>query len=165
MVALERHRGRARALVETCRRMHAGTVDVVVADAAKWHSTDRFDRVLVDPPCSGLGTLQSRPDLRWRASPDSIAELAEQELAILANAAGAVGAGGTLTYSVCTISRPESEEVLDRFLAGHPMFVPEDLGAQYPSWRHHRRRTAIQLLPNRDRTDGFFISQLRRQAD
>src|SRR5262249_11888688 len=70
VVAVERHAGRAEALSRTSRRMHAGSVRVEVADAAEPRSDGPFERVLVDPPCSGLGTLQSRPDLRWRATPD-----------------------------------------------------------------------------------------------
>ena len=76
VVTVERHPGRAQALRQTCARMRAGSVRVEVADAATPREAgDHFDRVLVDPPCSGLGTLQARPDLRWRASPEAIAEL------------------------------------------------------------------------------------------
>ncbi len=75
VVAIERHPGRAEALRRTCERMHASAVRVLTADAAGFTDAAGFDRVLVDPPCSGLGTLQSRPDLRWRATPDSIDEL------------------------------------------------------------------------------------------
>jgi 16S rRNA (cytosine967-C5)-methyltransferase len=164
LVAVERHPGRAQALEETCRRMRASTVSVVVADAASWHSEDRFDHVLVDPPCSGLGTLQSRPDLRWRASAETIAELAESQLAILTSAARAARPGATLTYSVCTISVRESEEVVERFLTACPGFVADDLGALFPQWRHHRHPRFLQLLPHRDLTDGFFIARLRRIA-
>lgn len=149
VVAVERNAGRGRGLERTCARMRASCVRVEIADAAAPRSDAGFDRVLVDPPCSGLGTLQSRPDLRWRASPAAIGELAELQRRILAAAAGAAGESGALVYSVCTISRRESEDVIDRFLSEHEGFELE--------------RT-VQLLPHRDQTDGFFIARLRRSA-
>jgi 16S rRNA (cytosine967-C5)-methyltransferase len=164
VVAVERHAGRARALERTCRRMRAHSVRVVVEDAAG-PRPDEFDRVLVDPPCSGLGTMQSRPDLRWRASPAAIAELAALQSGILAAAAAATRPGGVLVYSVCTISQQESEAVVDRFLREHREFEADDLLAEYPEWRHPRGGAGhLQLLPHRDRTDGFFIARLCRTA-
>jgi 16S rRNA (cytosine967-C5)-methyltransferase len=148
IVAVERHPGRAHALRQTCQRMHAGGMQVKVGDAAEMSWSPTFDRVLVDPPCSGLGTLQSRPDVRWRASPDSIAELAELQLRILRAAAAATSAGGVLVYSVCTISQAEGEGVIERFMAGHEEFELEE---------------RLQLLPHMDGTDGFFIARLTRK--
>ncbi len=148
IVAVERHPGRAQALQQTCERMHAGSVQVEVGDAAEMSWSPTFDRVLVDPPCSGLGTLQSRPDIRWRASPQSIAELAELQLRILRTAAAATSPGGVLVYSVCTISQPEGEGVMERFLAHHEGFGLDE---------------SLQLLPHRDGTDGFFIARLTRK--
>jgi 16S rRNA (cytosine967-C5)-methyltransferase len=140
VVAVEAHEGRAAALRETCARMHASIVRVECVDAAQYRTTELFDRVLVDPPCSGLGTLQSRPDLRWRASPERIAGLAEQQQRILAAGAAALKPGGTLVYSVCTLSR--AEEAHD--VAGVEL---QDV-----------RETA----PHRDGTDGFHIARLVR---
>src|SRR5204862_361583 len=90
----------------------AGAVRVEVADAARELRPPEFQRVLVDPPCSGLGTLQSRPDLRWRAAPRSIEELTTLQGRILAAAAAATAAGGTLVYSVCTISRMSTTAIV-----------------------------------------------------
>ena len=163
LVAVERHRGRADALARTCRRMHASCVRVEVGDAAKPRS-EHYSHVLVDPPCSGLGTLQSRPDLRWRANPAAIEQLAAAQARVLAAAGEATAPGGVLVYSVCTISRAESEEVVDGFLREHPAFVAEDLQRSYPHWKHPQARSYLQLLPHRDGTDGFFIARLRRAA-
>jgi 16S rRNA (cytosine967-C5)-methyltransferase len=164
VVAVERHPGRARALARTCRRMGARSVRVEVADAAQPLSQGEFDRVLVDPPCSGLGTLQSRPDLRWRTGPAAIEELAAQQARILAAGAAATRPGGALVYSVCTISRREGIGVIDSFLRDHPDWEAEDLGAAYPHWRGAAGAPHLQLLPHRDGTDGFFAARLRRDA-
>jgi 16S rRNA (cytosine967-C5)-methyltransferase len=146
IVAVEQHPGRAKALRETCATMGAANVSVLEGDARAFVASEPFDRVLVDPPCTGLGTLQSRPDLRWRREPSSIPELVELQHAILDAGAAALAPGGTLVYSVCTISRAEGEDVIDAFLEAHPRFTELD----------HR-----QLLPHRDGTDGFFIARLR----
>jgi 16S rRNA (cytosine967-C5)-methyltransferase len=134
VVAVERHRGRARALRAACERLRAHNVTVVEADALDFDGAGGFDRVLLDPPCSGLGTLRSHPDLRWRATPEAIPALADLQDRLLGRARGALRAGGpgALVYSVCTISR--AEERLR--------------GAE-------RRRT----LPHRDGTDGFYIAR------
>ncbi len=146
LVAVEIHPGRARALAETCRQMGAGNTSVVQLDAREFSDSEGFDRVLVDPPCSGLGTLQSRPDLRWQPRRGQIADLAAQQGELLRAGARALKPGGTLVYSVCTVSRQESEGVVDRFVAEHTGFTCE-------------RRW--QLYPSRDGTDGFFIARLR----
>jgi 16S rRNA (cytosine967-C5)-methyltransferase len=151
VVAVERHSGRSQALERTLRRMQVSCATVRVADARQppEEPVAAFDRVLIDPPCSGLGTLQSRPDLRWRVSPERIAALACDQARILGAGAAATRAGGTLVYSVCTISRAESDDIVDAFLSAHPEF---DAGGPY-------RRTA----PDRDGTDGFFIARLCRR--
>jgi 16S rRNA (cytosine967-C5)-methyltransferase len=163
IVAVERHRGRAAALARTCGRVHASCVEVQVGDAGETRSEAGYDHVLVDPPCSGLGTLQSRPDRRWRASSEAIAELARLQAQILAVAGAATAAGGVLVYSVCTISCDEGEAVVDAFLRDHPEFYADDLHAEYPQWRHPNAGSYLQLMPHRDSTDGFFLARLRRR--
>jgi 16S rRNA (cytosine967-C5)-methyltransferase len=167
LLAIERHPGRAAALVRTCQRMRASLVSVEVADAAELHRdrselTGSFDRVLVDPPCSGLGTLQSRPDLRWHVSLDTVSELAALQSRILAAGAAALREGGTLVYSVCTISAAEGVRVVNDFLAAHPGFSASSLGEEYPDWADPLDPRHLQLLPHRDGTDGFFIARMRR---
>jgi 16S rRNA (cytosine967-C5)-methyltransferase len=137
VVAVDRDPGRATQLEEMCERLGATCVRVVVGDAAEIDLGDGYDRVLVDPPCSDLGTLASRPDARWRKSPELIERVAGVQAAILDRAADAVKPGGTLTYSVCTISRREGPDRVESFDA-----------------------RSTQLRPDRDRTDGFFIATL-----
>jgi 16S rRNA (cytosine967-C5)-methyltransferase len=163
VLAVERHRGRARALSRTCARMHSRAVRVETGDASQRRSEAAYDRVLVDPPCSGLGTLQSRPDLRWRATPASITELAALQARILAAGAAMTAPGGSLVYSVCTISRREGVDLVRAFLAAHPQFCAEDLSGEPREWGGSRRGGHLQLYPDRDDTDGFFIARLRRR--
>lgn len=149
IIAVESHPGRSRALSQTCAQMGcAPQVQVANVDARKLGDCGRFARVLVDPPCSGLGTLQSRPDLRWQRPHGRLEQLARLQRELLEAGAERLSAGGTLVYSVCTISQAESEHVLSAFLAAHPAFSCE-------------RRW--QLLPSEDHTDGFFIARLRRR--
>ena len=162
ITAVERHPGRARALVQTCRRLRAGCIQVVAQDALELETERRYDRVLLDPPCSGLGTLQSRPDRRWRADAEAIIELTELQTRLLQSAAAATRPGGTLVYSVCTISRREGPDLIDAFLASESDWTADDLGGVYPQWRQSGARRYLQLLPHRDGTDGFFIARLRR---
>jgi 16S rRNA (cytosine967-C5)-methyltransferase len=161
VTAVEQHPGRADALRQTAARMGATIVEVRTADAQHAQEPAAYDRVLVDPPCSDLGTLASRPDARWRKSGRPL-ELAALQARILTAGAGAVRRGGTLVYSTCTISPAENERVLEDFLAAHADFTADDLSAVHPVWKHLTMPRTLQTLPHRDRTDGFFIARLTR---
>jgi 16S rRNA (cytosine967-C5)-methyltransferase len=163
IVAVERHPGRAAALERTVARMRATCVRVEVGDAAaRRAASPGVDRVLVDPPCSGLGTLQSRPDLRWRARPEAVGELATLQGRILAAGASVLAPGGALVYSVCTISRAEGPDLVETFLSQHPDFEAEGPDSWWPDPGVTRSGPGVQLLPYREGTDGFFIARLRR---
>jgi 16S rRNA (cytosine967-C5)-methyltransferase len=162
IVAVERHPGRAAALRRTARRMHATSVRVEVGDAGTPLGEPPFDRILLDPPCSGLGTLRSRPDLRWRVSPQDVAELVAQQSRLLSAAAAMVSPGGVLVYSTCTISPDENERQIDAFLERHPSFSADDLQPEHPAWAHPRAKRHLLALPHVQGSDGFFIARLRR---
>jgi 16S rRNA (cytosine967-C5)-methyltransferase len=152
VVAVELHPGRARELEENARRLGAHNITVVTADARELPAElTGFDRVLVDAPCSGLGVLASRPDLRWRAQP-----LPELQLELLRVAAERVRPGGTVTYSVCTIAVAENEQVVEA--SGLEV---EPLGEQWPAYVHPHRPEFLLTLPHRHHTSGFFIAHLR----
>lgn len=105
VVAVERRPARAEALAENARRLGADGIEVRVGDAALPQADAPFDRVLLDPPCSDLGTLQARPDVRWRKDPATVERVADVQAALLHSAADQVRAGGVLVYSTCTIDR------------------------------------------------------------
>ena len=161
--AVERNPARAEQLRETARRLGAASVVVELADAAQPRPQgERYDRVLVDPPCSGLGTLQARPDLRWRAAPERIAQLVSIQRAVLSAGARALRPGGTLVYSTCTISAAENEQLIEQFLSENSAFAIEDLTSKWPAHAHPSAERFLLTLPDRDRTAGFFVARLRR---
>jgi 16S rRNA (cytosine967-C5)-methyltransferase len=172
VLAVERNRRRAGELTRTAARLRAGNVRVEVGDAAGDRRGAMFDRVLVDPPCSGLGTLQARADLRWRVTPAAIGEMARSQAAILAAGADALRPGGVLVYSTCTISPTENEHVVTTFLDSHADFSLDDLASELPAFAPGRPTSdlphpaqavgTVLTLPHRDRTAGFFIARLRR---
>lgn len=162
LVAVERDPARCEQLAANCERMGAPWVEVRCADAREPVPGGPFDRVLLDAPCSDLGTLQSRPDARWRKDPGQIEELAGLQRELLEGAAAAVAPGGALVFSTCTISPRENELLVGAFLEAHPELAADDLGASHPGLRHRSDRRFLQLLPHRDHTDGFFIGRLIR---
>jgi 16S rRNA (cytosine967-C5)-methyltransferase len=151
VVAVELHEGRARELEENARRLGATNVRVVNADGlALPPELDGFDHALVDAPCSGLGVLAARPDLRWRGQP-----LPDLQLALLRAAAARVRPGGTVTFSVCTLNADENEAVVDA--SG---LAADDLGAEWPAFRHPKRPEFLLTTPHRHRASGFFVARL-----
>jgi 16S rRNA (cytosine967-C5)-methyltransferase len=155
VVAVEKHPGRARELEANCKLLGATNVRVVTADAlALPDDLGEFDRVLVDAPCSGLGVLAARPDLRWRGKP-----LPDLQRDLLRAAAERVRPGGAVVYSVCTINADENEAVVDA--SG---LQPDSLGEEWPQFAHPGRPEFLLTLPHRDHTSGFFIARLRSSA-
>ena len=148
VTAVEQDPGRARQIQELALRAGAANVRVLCADARERAREDQgYDRVLVDPPCSDLGTLASRPDARWRKDPEAIERLAVIQGEILNAGVAALRPGGTLVYSTCTISARENEAVVAAALEKGPGL-------------EEARRLATR--PDRDGTDGFFIAELRK---
>ena len=151
VTAVEANEARARELQENVDRLGAANVRVVHADGRSLPAElTGFDRALVDAPCSGLGVLAARPDLRWRSQP-----LPELQLELLQAAAERVRPGGTIVYSVCTINADEAEGVVDA--AGFAI-EPIEGWAQF---RHPSRPEFLQTLPHVHGTSGFFIARLR----
>lgn len=125
----------------------------------------KFDRVLVDAPCSGLGTLRRNPDLKWRQNPESVTELTAKQAAILASASRLVKPGGRLVYATCSLLNDENDAVVAAFLAEHGDFrlVPagQVLGEQRVALE---MGDYLRLGPDTHDTDGFFAAVLERQG-
>jgi 16S rRNA (cytosine967-C5)-methyltransferase len=156
--AVEVDEDRADALRGTVERLGATCVRVVHADGRTLPpDLSGYDRALVDAPCSGLGVLASRPDLRWRATP-----LPDLQLELLRAAIERTRPGGTIVYSVCTINATEAEDVVDAVVADGRVEVDPTLGEEWPQFRHRRRPEFLQTLPHLHRTSGFFVARLRR---
>jgi len=153
VTAVDVNEARARELEENVRTLGASNVTVVHADATALPAAlDGFDRALVDAPCSGLGVLAARPDLRWRAKP-----LRELQLALLRAAAERVKPGGTVVYSVCTLNADENETVVD----ASGLEPDATLADEWPQFRHPSRPEFLLTLPHIHRTSGFYIARLR----
>ena len=125
----------------------------------------KIDRVLVDAPCSGLGTLRRNPDLKWRQSPQAVAELVQKQTAILASAARLVKSGGRLVYATCSVLPEENEQIAAAFSAAHPGFKPvpvagllEELKVANAAHLCTSDGLYLRLWPHRHGTDGFFAS-------
>lgn len=167
VISVEQDPARAAEVAEQARRLGLRSITVVEADAAAAGMAPGFDRVLVDPPCSDLGALASRPDARWRKSPRAIERLAELQGRFLARGLQALRPGGSLVYSTCTISRREGEEriaaLLAQAAAGEvPPFEVDDLGALAPGLASTHDPRCLQSRPDRDCTTGFFICRMSR---
>ena len=115
--------------------------------------------MIADVPCSGLGVIRKKPDIRYK-DPGQFAGLPEIQRAILENVCRYVKPGGTLLYSTCTVRREENEDVASAFLAEHPAFV--SAGFELPG-SLRSENGMLQLWPHKNQTDGFFIAKMRKQ--
>ncbi len=129
----------------------------------------KIDRVLVDAPCSGLGTLRRNPDLKWRQSPQAVHELQAKQRAILASAARLVKPGGRLVYATCSLLRAENEDIAAEFGAAHPDFNLLPAAELLTQAHVDRAETLVndlghlRLWPHRHATDGFFAAAWQRR--
>ncbi|WP_407891263.1 16S rRNA (cytosine(967)-C(5))-methyltransferase RsmB [Lacticaseibacillus sp. N501-2] len=165
VVALDLHPHKVKLIAQNASRL--GLADRVEAwamdarDAKETFAPASFDRVLVDAPCSGLGLIRRKPEIKYEKKPEDLEHLPEIQSAILASVAGLVKVGGRLTYSTCTMAKAENQQVVATFLAAHPEFeqVPTP-GLERLTKAHSA--PALQLFPDDYDTDGFFIATLAR---
>jgi len=177
VIALDTHGAGVEAIRRQQQRLGLTIISASVADATTWAApAASFDTVLVDAPCSGLGTLRQHPEIRWRRSPASITTLVATQRRLLANLAPMVRPGGILVYATCTLIEEENEEQVRTFLAAHPEFALDDPRAQLAPMAAPSTAGAstagdlctpdgfVRMLPHRHGLDGFFAARLRRRA-
>jgi 16S rRNA (cytosine967-C5)-methyltransferase len=153
-------------------RLGISIIRTVESDARKLEGIEgKFDRVLVDAPCSGLGVIRRRADLRWQKREDEIEKLPELQMEILLSAAGYVAPGGELVYSTCTTEPEENFELIKAFRRLRPEFKPVDMTPLLPFAVSAERdvlqlrKGVWQILPHLHGMDGFFIAKLKREID
>jgi 16S rRNA (cytosine967-C5)-methyltransferase len=154
---------RLEAMRQNLERLGAGGVETVQGDVLELPSDfdEAFDAVLLDAPCSGLGTLASRADLRWRRREADIARLAQLQRRLIRRAARCVRPGGVLTYAVCTLPHDETLGVVETLLTEGGWRV-DDLGASWPGMAHPAAGGYLLVLPPAHGASGFFVARLRR---
>jgi 16S rRNA (cytosine967-C5)-methyltransferase len=162
-------RQRLHPIIERLKR--AGTRNVQVHDRLDGIATARFDRVLVDAPCTGSGTWRRRPDTKWRLTEKNLDERCQQQAAVLDQASAHVKPGGMLAYVTCSVLPQENEERVSAFLAGHGDFeqvnaleIFDRIFGNQPLRPLSRDGHCLTLTPASTGTDGFFFAMLRRKA-
>ena len=163
MTASELHEHRTALIQSYCARMGTTNVRAETGDSSvfrpEWE--DRFDGVLCDVPCSGLGTLAENPDLALHKEESDLKSLNAAQSAILGNGSRYVKAGGHLYYSTCSLLREENDKIVGAFLKAHPAF--EVCAADCPL-PHERTKYGLQFLPDTAFGAGFYVAKLRRKA-
>jgi 16S rRNA (cytosine967-C5)-methyltransferase len=166
IVAVDRHGAGLRNLQRAAVRLGLANLVAVRADARALPLASgwRADAVLVDAPCSGLGTLRQHPEIRWRRTKEDIRSLADLQRQLLYAAAERVSLGGVLVYATCTISAAENAEVVASFLAEHPEFAIDDPRPSLPTAAHELIDADgfLRTFPHRHRLDGFFAARLKK---
>lgn len=169
VVAVDLRGSRLERLRDNVRRWQLGTPQVVEADASDPVALAEAglvaggcDRVLLDAPCSGLGTLYRKADLRWRWTPERTEELARLQARMLRTAFALLRPGGVLVYATCTLARAENEGVVEAFLASEPRARAADMRPWLPAaWSEEAARGMITLMPHRHGTEGFFLARIQ----
>ena len=159
VVAMDVHPGKLRLVGQNAARLGTPGIVRVCSDGTQPGLVPGFDRVLVDAPCSGLGTLRRRPDLKWRATPDLPGRLSGLQQSLLRSAIGICKNGGVIVYSVCTFSPEETDDVIGACL-GEGRVEPEDGPQWLTPWKTDQGR--YRTDPQNGGWDGFFLMRLRK---
>jgi 16S rRNA (cytosine967-C5)-methyltransferase len=162
VTARDRDQAKLGLLAAEARRLGLDNLRLEARDILAEGAEEKFDLVLVDAPCSGLGVIRRRPDLKWSKSPEDVARLAGLQGRLLAAAADKVRPGGRLIYGVCSVSQAEGPEAAAKFLAGRPGFSSLPPEAWPAGLRPHLAEGCLTLWPHRHQTDGFFWAIFQR---
>jgi 16S rRNA (cytosine967-C5)-methyltransferase len=165
VLALDKTASRLKKLHQSLDRLQLSNVEILTGDSCGFTElTNTADRVLLDAPCSGLGTLHRRADARWQKTPAQIHELAQLQAKLLANTATWVKPGGVLVYATCTVCAIENEDVILPFLANHPDWQIELPPTNSSLANLISEQGWIKVWLHRQQMDGFFMVKLRRSS-
>ena len=158
VISRDLHEHKIALIADQAKRLGLHNIDAQVGDALNTPPCAEFDRVICDVPCSGLGVLRKKPELRYRDL-SSMEELKDLQYRILCAAAGALKPGGRMVYSTCTVTREENEAVVTAFLKAHPDYVPVRVPLPYGS----ESDPGVRFLPQTDRCDGVYACAIERK--
>ncbi|ANS77191.1 16S rRNA methyltransferase [Paenibacillus yonginensis] len=169
VVANDVHAHKAKLIGEQAERLGLSNVQTRTGDAlelAGQYEPASFDRILLDAPCSGLGVIRRKPDLKWTKSPQDLAEIAQLQQQLLDAVCGLLKPGGVLVYSTCTIERAENAGAVEAFLARHPEFAADESPELFRrlAAAADREPVGLQVLPQDAGSDGFYIARLVKQV-
>ena len=165
IIANELHPHKLSLIQSLVERLGIKSVNLQAGDFMDFNSKDLFDYVLLDAPCSGLGVIRRKPELKWRMNEQSIRSLIQTQHKLIRQAAKFIKRGGSLVYSTCTINKEENEDLIEGFLAENTEFHGNDIRIAIPEFLHKYmdNQYSIQILPNYMNSDGFYIAKLTRE--
>ena len=149
-------------LVKNSLRHAPGDHEVITIDAREFESPEKFDRILVDAPCTGLGALRRRPEARWRKQPSDVPVLTKLQSELLAKAGELVKTGGVIGYATCSPHVAETDAIVTDFLKTHPGFELQDVSASLPQLNLPAGTTALRLNPMIHETDGMYLALIKK---
>ncbi len=167
VTARDIHEHKLKLIDEAAIRLGTSIIASELHDAAEpdVKNDGRFDRVLLDAPCSGLGIVRRKPDIKWARENSDIGSITALQEKLIQNVSKAVKPGGVLVYSTCTILPEENEYIVQKFIKNNTDFYEDDISPYLsPALALYARGCMLQLYPNRDGIDGFFIARLKRKG-
>lgn len=167
IIAMDLYEHRGELIKETAKRLGVNSIDVKINDATVFipEFVNKFDRIVADVPCSGLGVIRKKPDIKLRITEKEIDEINEVQKKILGNIAKYLKPGGVLVYSTCTVIEKENEETIKWFLENNKGFTVCTDEKKIPvEWRSGLKNGMLLLLPNKHGCDGFFICCLKKEG-
>ncbi len=163
IIAVDKYESKIRLLRANCERLGIKIVKPVVGVDAREIDTAIADRILLDAPCSGLGTLTKKPDIKWKRQPEDIPRLAQTQMELLNNAARLLKPGGVLVYSTCTHEPEENFQLIKSFIQNHPEFIVED-ASKFVNRDVVTPDGCVETLPHRHGMDGSFAVRLVKSS-
>lgn len=160
--AVDLHEHKLDLIAENCQRLGIENIKTYCSDGREVDFSEQADKILVDAPCSGLGIIAKKPEIRWQKKPQDLDKLQELQLELLDNAAQLLKDDGQLVYSTCTFTPEENKEVIEKFLAQHPEFSAINLEPQAKdlALEDYLQDGMLQILPDNNLLEGFFIAKL-----